>query len=397
MKRMILLLAGSAIAGLWGYGGTPWGLGAAVLVAVSWGMAESRRDAFLAMALYYLLAGRGLFHGGGVFFAGVDSGASRSLGWGAFIWIAPSLVLASVWALCWGRRRLSLRTVMALLLVSLPPVGLIGWASPIAGVGVLFPALGWVGLVLTVVAFVALAVGSRMFSSFARLLARGRLAVASLAGCAVVSVTANIIASPAPMPAGWVGVDTHVGRSDGYEALVSLQDLTFKVARKGAQVIVLPEAVGGPWDINKNYWLPYQDLLRKHDVTVLVGAEQSLDGRRRVNALFSIGRDQDLTLAERVPVPLGMWRPWASDRHIVADWGGSGIASVRGRRVAYLVCYEQLLVWPVVVSLLHDPDVLIGASNVWWAQGTSIPAIQRATFASWGRLFSLPVVDATNE
>ena len=64
--------------------------------------------------------------------------------------------------------------------------------------------------------------------------------------------------------------------------------------------------------------------------------------------------------------------------------------------VAYSICYEQLLVFPILISMAHDPDLIVGAANDWWARGTSIPTIQGQALDVWGRLFSLPVVRATN-
>ena len=50
---------------------------------------------------------------------------------------------------------------------------------------------------------------------------------------------------------------------------------------------------------------------------------------------------------------------------------------VQGRPVAGLICYEQLLVWPALVSLAHNPQVIVAPSNAWWSRDTSIPDIQR--------------------
>src|SRR5260363_42871 len=47
---------------------------------------------------------------------------------GAFIWIAPSALLALTWTLCWGQTRHSVRILAALFLISVPPIGVIGWA-----------------------------------------------------------------------------------------------------------------------------------------------------------------------------------------------------------------------------------------------------------------------------
>src|SRR5260363_397048 len=98
----------------------------------------------------YLAAGRSLFHSAGVFFA-EDANTVPNWRYGAFIWIAPSAFLALTWTLCWGQTRHSVRILAALFLISVPPIGVIGWANPITSAGALFPALSWAGLLLTLV------------------------------------------------------------------------------------------------------------------------------------------------------------------------------------------------------------------------------------------------------
>jgi hypothetical protein len=95
-----------------------------------------------------------------------------------------------------------------------------------------------------------------------------------------------------------------------------------------------------------------------------------------------------------------MWQPWLS-------WIGQGdsarahlfanpIVTSQGRRIAPLICYEQLLIWPVLQSMLHGPDMIVATGNGWWTAGTSIVGIQRANAEAWARLFGVPLVMAFN-
>jgi hypothetical protein len=61
-----------------------------------------------------------------------------------------------------------------------------------------------------------------------------------------------------------------------------------------------------------------------------------------------------------------------------------------------LICYEQLLLWPVLQSMLHSPTAIVAPGNGWWTAGTSIVAIQNASVMAWARLFGLPIVTAFN-
>ena len=77
-------------------------------------------------------------------------------------------------------------------------------------------------------------------------------------------------------------------------------------------------------------------------------------------------------------------------------WFEPQTAMIDGLEAAFLICYEQLLIWPPLVALATDPDVLVGMSNDWWARDTNIPAIQRAAMAAWARLFAVPLVLSEN-
>ncbi|WP_226034448.1 hypothetical protein [Aquitalea palustris] len=156
MVFLLPILIATAV-GTVGYSGITTWLAAAPFVAIAWGMACSRLQAFLIMLGYYLAVGRGLFHGGGVFFAGEDSATAHSLWWGLAVWVGPSLILAFTWAACWNRNSAYWRLLLAVVLVGIPPIGLIGWASPAAAAGIWFPGLGWAGLGLMLLSMVALA------------------------------------------------------------------------------------------------------------------------------------------------------------------------------------------------------------------------------------------------
>jgi apolipoprotein N-acyltransferase len=70
---------------------------------------------------------------------------------------------------------------------------------------------------------------------------------------------------------------------------------------------------------------------------------------------------------------------------------------VAGYRAAPLICYEQLIIWPVLQSMALNADIIVAIANGWWTGGSNITAIQRASVTAWAKLFDVPLVIAFNE
>ena len=69
---------------------------------------------------------------------------------------------------------------------------------------------------------------------------------------------------------------------------------------------------------------------------------------------------------------------------------GPGTIEVGGQRAAILICYEQLLTWPMLRSAIDKPTILIAISNEACTAATTVPRIQHACVRAWARLFGLP-------
>lgn len=365
-------------------GAAAWGSSLAALalapLAVSlWATRTNRLAAWLVMLAYYLAAARGLPFGAARFF-GNDTPAIFS----ALLWFGASLALSAPWACLWARQGYYWRVPLALVLCTVPPVGLVGWANPATAAGVFFPALGWLGLVAMVAALAALCYWPTRVGA--------ALAVAALAGAMVSS----------PAAPSWIQAhQTTYGGSGGagrdfmrdYAANQSMIELA--VSSK-APFVLFPETVAGLWTpATAELWEDAAAHLRATGRTALVGAEVPIEGTGRTrNALVFVGHHSG-ELVQRIPVPVSMWKPWA-DAGTEANLFGDGIGQVNGKRAAVLVCYEQLLVWPMLLSQAAGPEIVIGAANDYWAAETSIPGIQTMTLRAWSRLFSVPLVVAVN-
>ncbi len=348
-----------------------------------WSHAPSRLVAVAVSAAYFLAASRGLPQGVANFY-GADPLP------GIALWFAASIAFVVVHAAFWTRQPGGGRAVrysVAAVLMAVPPFGIVGWAHPITAAGVLFPGWGWWGMAAAAAGLVAMT--TRWWP----------VAAIVLAGFWLWSATTWTAPSP---PAGWAGVDLDLGQSLGRDAsLERHRELIGVVKRKagdGARVVVLPESALGFWTPTvERLW---RDELQGMSVTVIAGAAIVVkDGYD--NAMIAVsGEGAAVLYRERMPVPVSMWQPWRG------GFGGGGGAQAHffanpavelgGKKIAPLICYEQLILWPALQSVLHAPDVIVASGNGWWTTGTSIVPIQKASAGAWASLFGIPLVTSFN-
>lgn len=364
----------------------------AMLFPGLWAMAPSRFVAALVSAGYFLAASRGLPQGVANFYA-------ADFWPGLLLWVGASLSFVAVHAAGWpspvrgrpgkghpGSGR-AVRYLVAAVLMGLPPFGIAGWAHPLTAAGVLLPGWGWWGLIATAAGLLVMT--TRVWPAAA--IAFGGLWLWSAA-----TWTAPIL------PDGWKAVDLEqgqmLGRDGSLEYHRDLIATVRKAAGDGSRVLVLPESALG-------FWTPtvarlWQDAIGDLDITVIAGAAD-VDAEGYDNVLVAISADEArIVYRERMPVPVSMWQPWLA-------WTGQGggararffenpAVEIVGSRIAPLICYEQLILWPALQSMLHSPNIIVATGNGWWTKGTSIVAIQQASTVAWAKLFDLPVVMAFN-
>jgi hypothetical protein len=338
----------------------------------------SRRMAFLAGFTYYAGASWAIIPAIRNFF-GPDAGPAS----GVFLWLIAATLLALPWPLIWfpHRRQALWRVPVGIILGVVPPLGIIGWASPLQSGGLLFPGTAWLGLAATLIVPAWLVTDPRM-------------ATTATALCAV---CANIAFPGTPQPpAGWEAVDTNLHADATLADFQSAQWLQSRALASHAIVIVFPESVVPTWtEATEAFWQPTLAALRASEKTVVFGVCTPHTGKPGYqNRALIVGAETG-SISQRIPVPLGMWKPF-SDGGVPLHPFVSGVATVRGRRASVLICYEQLLPWPVLTSLGERPDILLGMANDRWAGSTPIPRCQQAALKVWARLFRLPPLLATN-
>lgn len=382
----------SALLGLAISGGSPIGLAVSILAPVVWLRQDSRSNAYVCAAAYYLAALRSLLVVSRNFF-GPESGFAEGL----CLWIVVTTSLSFPWLWAWSRSRGAAlwKCPLALLLTIVPPLGLIGWASPSGAAGLLFPGTGYVGFALT-------------------LLVPGLLINGRGAELAVLVAVIHLLASPEPQPPeDWEAINTNFGSVD-YGAADFVREyqigreLQARALQSKSKVIIFPEAVATGW---------VGELFQSTTKTVLVGAvepeKKSFDFGNALAALHSspisnhpaewtpyknevlVRGAQTGDFLQRVPIPIGMWKPFTNGG-VLLNLTGPGTTVIAGRRVAVIICYEQLITWPAVASFLDKPSIVVAISNNVWVIGTAIPKIEQTIMRSWASLFQVPVLFASN-
>ncbi len=396
--------------------GHPIGITASVLMPPLALRAESRRAAYESALSYYAGALWPLIPGAKNFL-GPDVSPFTAFG----LWATAGLLLALPWALVWSQnlRQALWRAPIGLGLTVIPPLGIIGWASPLTAAGFLFPAMGWCGLLFCALLTGALAIWPKLAT----------IAAVCIAGAA------NLMhPSEQSAPAYWKAISTHFGSiahgaPNPLAEYQTAEEIQSEALSARASVIVFPETVVPYWTASTDvFWQQTLAKLKASGKTVLIGARipktapaphPQYDFSTELAALRSapmlassrspgaekwspayfnaliIRGGQAGIFGQRIPVPLAMWNPLRRDSaplRLVAP----GTIPIAGKRTAILICYEQLITWPVVTSMLRQPEVLIGAANDYWAANTTIPRFQRSAVQSWARLFRIPYVLAVN-
>lgn len=362
------------------------------LLPLGWGLAWSRLSAAMLMMGYFLAAARGL-PGGTVLFFGYGTPVWA----GVAFWVVACALLALPFVVLWSRGVVGRpwRFVAAVCVGVLPPLGLIGWVSPIAVAGILFPGLGWAGL--------ALGLGVMM-----ALVARSGKWVVVLA---VMAVLANLIAVAGNVkaPAGWRGVDTRLSKllngdsDDAGRILAGKRRVEwvkqFAASVPANSVWVLPETVLGPYSgVSEFALMEVDEALSARGSRLLAGAELPQSDGRYLNAVVVLGAGdgEGRAAVQGIPMPVSMWKPWATNGAVADVFGHGGVVGVKGVRAGVLICYEQALTFSMLRMMWERPDVLVGVANVWWVSEPSIPAIQGQMLKTYGRLFGVGVVGAWN-
>src|SRR5262249_54422872 len=156
---------------------------------------------------------------------------------------------------------------------------------------------------------------------------------------------ANVVfAGIPPTPHDWESVDTFFGDASPrgasmlkqYEIAQSIQQ---RALDSHARVIVFPETVISPWtEATDLFWEPTLARLAATGKTVLIGAAMEIPSTNKYRNVMVLRGAQNGIVIQRIPVPIGMWRPFDDDG-VTLSLSGPASINESGNKITLLICY----------------------------------------------------------
>lgn len=390
-KSMVgILLSGSAGLLCWSsqedlFGGLAWMAGLPVL----WMLMPSRRAVMLSVLAYYVASSPTSYLAVRNYFAD----------WPAAYCTAVHLGFLAVLAVPWmllpptreGRPQIRLGGLLgALVLSTVPPLGVVSAWHPLLSAGWVWPGGGWWALALVLGCWVVVA-----------LQPSSRNAAVALLVLSAVGVATNLGHEDAK-PVNTVAVDLSLPRATSYEAFgerLEVLNRILRARRAGHQpsLAVLPENALEEWkDATKSMIL----MALRHRLgegPILAGTTITDDsGRWGGVVLLNAGQEPKL-LRARQPLVLSLWHPWEPFEHYSASWTSPGVMQTDFGRLGIRVCSEEFsLFWMLVDQALYDPTALVVVGNHYWSKTVMHDVVQARHGRAAARLFGIPIVRSIN-
>ena len=379
--RTILLFAVAAMLGGASWSGRPFLNSFALLYPFVY-LNSSRRIDTLSTVFYYAASTVTVVHAAQQFF-GIGTNPLQPI----LIWLALITLGSAPWLCFYSQRFLPFSTIASLTALAVPPLSLVTVAYPLIAAGHWFPGTRWFGLALPIL----------LIATYRRLGAPTTAAIL-LGASLVVHVRFH---RPAPDPR-IVALSTDVGSHPNQKVVLDSPATELALQRQALAhpetLLLLPESVLPGWSlIHEERWTETFQQLKRQQTGLLIGTTIPIpNSDANWNVLLSRGYSERLSYVQRVPVPLGMWHLGSTSDGFPLMLRYPATIRIWGHRAGVLVCYEQFLVWPALQTLSQNPDMLLAPSNLYWGQGTSLPAIQHISAQGWADLWGIPLYEATN-
>jgi apolipoprotein N-acyltransferase len=393
------LAAGAAVGELaWLQGHAPLLLCA---VPALWVLAATPAHAFALMVGFMGASTESLLAGAFTF--------SQSMGQTVLLvagWAALAVAVAAIWTLAHlgfkrGRLAGAAAGVAAQVLLLVPPMWLLGLASPLIGWGFMLGGTGWIGVVIGLV--LPVAVGTVL---------RGRPR-RTAAGAMTALLLPLLLLSGRDEPGlrnarGVHAVVTRWGDAgqSGWQRVVDRLPKIGAGAKAAARVdpsvrtVVFPEASLGSYVQPESpaFRMELVEVAREANLQIAVGVDTRVGAGWR-EGLAIIDPDGRVTrLYARQPTPLSLWRPWDASSY-EADWYRRNFFKLPDGRTAYVsFCHEDVLPGFFLQAMLEQkrPDLVISVANVWWMLSDEGARRQARHIEGMARMFGVPLVRAVN-
>ena len=373
-RTALLLVAAATCSNIAWSGHSAWLLPLSLGLPLLLGLCEDRRTAAAVAAVYFGFALAPCVPGAQAFFE------QHSIITAFLLWAAWVAALTSVFTFIWCReqRWRALAISGAVIVHAVLPIGL---SSPLTSAGILFPGTKFAGVLFTLA--LCFVLSARVWK------------------LAAVTTLASLIwqarySPPHPIH-NWRAINTSFGGKgselmDPASSFRSLLWISEQAKNSPAQVLLFPENVLPDYsDAVTGDWLDLWSIKQQNTTIVFGSARTTVRFGRRENVLLARGALSG-EYVQRVPIPVAMWGR-DTDAHLF----GSGTVRIGRERAAVLLCYEQLLVVPVLQSFLDEPNILLAASNLYWARGTGTDRVQSVCVQAWARLFGVSFLRAVNQ
>ena len=349
------------------------------LLLCGWMMGVRQRwSAWLCLFFWYASAGAAIPQVWDVYFGGSS--------WGWLVWLLFASLLACPILLV-PVRFISGGLAIAALIGAMTPIGML---TPLHTAIAFFPGWGWWGLV------------SAWALLWLPMLGKYQPRLAGLLCVAVFMTGATLNSSnpDLPTPTGAMAMNTFEGNYPKQaEPWMARQKRMANQARmaieSGHSLVITPETTVEIWDIWAILmWKETIEAAKARNSLLLIGIQHKQpDGWR--NGLFDAANQG--FYGATMSIPFGMWRPWSPDLHFPVDFAELGrLVKTPHGLAAYLICWEEMLLWPLLMKVAQQPPaILISSSNQWFTHAWAARAQWRSVrFQS--RLWGLPLLRSVN-
>lgn len=399
----LALLAAHAVAGVaiallgWNGATSPTVI---VLLPVLWVMTPNGSASF-GLCLGYFCAATWVLAEGAFVFAGSPTEVFLLVA----AWLFQAGVIAGLWTLAraWGRAgaRLLLAGIMVQTALLLPPLWLLGIASPVLAWGFVLGGTGWIGLIAGIVLPLSLGLWLRTMQPSARL--KGILLLLPVIGLTTYKVDTDLRVSASAYAvqtrwgdSGQSGIDHVLNR---FSKVIAAVDVLRRESPQ-TSTIVLPEAILGMAFANSGVAGEF-DLVKPlmtRGVQVLLGADRWVDGHP-VESLFVLNADgSQAWVNARQPTPGALWHPWAKDSYATDWWSVPMVKLADGRTALVSFCHEDVMpgFFLSAVARHGRPDVVISVANNWWLKSDHGSNQQAQHALALPRLFGVSIIRSVN-